>query len=303
MLAVEMRGVHKRYRASGDALRDLDLEVREGEAVALLGPNGAGKTTAISCLVDLVGPTRGTVALFGRPAAEPAIRARVGYLPQSVGFPDHYRADTLLAFHAALLGIPPAARAARVAEVLARVDLQSAARERLARYSPGMLQRLAFAQALLGDPDLLVLDEPTASLDPLARRRFSDILRDEKRRGKTILVSSHILSEVETICDRVAILKAGVLVRSGRLVELCLTGAVKLHVARLASPSIESLVSAGAEVALDAGGATVRCADDAVRRSADDILARHSIAIERVEPERSSLEEVFVAAVTGSTAA
>ena len=170
--------------------------------------------------------------------------------------------------------------------------------------SVGQWQKVALARAMMRPtPLLLVLDEPTASLDPLARRRFSDILRDEKRRGKTILVSSHILSEVETICDRVAILKAGVLVRSGRLVELCLTGAVKLHVARLASPSIESLVSAGAEVALDAGGATVRCADDAVRRSADEILARHSIAIERVEPERSSLEEVFVAAVTGSTAA
>jgi len=303
MPAVETRRLSKRYGSSAEALRDLDLEVHEGEAFGLLGPNGAGKTTTIHCLLDFIRPTRGCAAIFGRPVTDPAVRARIGYLPESVALHDYYRGGALLEFYAGLLGLPSASRQRRVAEVLELLDLQEVAGERVSHYSKGMRQRLGFAQALLHDPDLLILDEPTSSLDPLARRQFSDILRDCKRRGKTILISSHILSELERLCDRVAILKDGALVRSGTLQELSVNRAVKLHVAQLPASAIEALVAAGAEVTIGSGSTAVHCTDERVRPRAEEVLARYGVAVERVEAERSSLEDVFLASVNGGDAA
>jgi ABC-2 type transport system ATP-binding protein len=299
VLAIKTRKLSKSYYGAAEVLSDLDLEVHAGEAFGLLGPNGAGKTTTIHCLLDLVRPTRGHATIFGRSVGDPVVRARVGYLPESVTLHEYYRGEELLGFYAALLGIEGADRARRIAAVLDLLDLRAAARQRISEYSKGMLQRLGFAQALLHDPDLLILDEPTASLDPVARKQFAEILGERKRQGTTILISSHILSEVEQICDRAAILKAGTLVRAGTLEELSRTSAVKLHVKSVPPALVERLLAAGAEVARAGGDTTVRCGDRRLRGEVEGILAGEGVAIERVEAEHSSLEAAFFAAVEG----
>src|SRR5262249_36385784 len=160
-------------------------------------------------------------------------------------------------------------------------------------YSKGTLQRLGFAQALLNDPDLLILDEPTSNLDPIARREFSDVLRELKWRGKTILVSSHLLSEVEAICGRGAILDKGVVARVGALTDLLATASTRLHVPRLRADTMERLIALGAEVALAAEGTTVRCADAPIRERVLAALAHEGVVVERSEQEMRSLEELF----------
>jgi ABC-2 type transport system ATP-binding protein len=265
----------------------------------LLGPNGAGKTTTLHLLLDFIDPTSGVALLFGRPASDPRTRARVGYLPESLSLHGYYRGDDLLDFYGALLEMAPAVRRERAAALLRLLDLESVARRRVATYSKGTLQRLGFAQALLNDPDLLILDEPTSSLDPLARRRFSEILRELKARGKTILISSHLLSEVETICDRVAILKDGELARSGRLDDLLATPAVRIRVRRVPSALIDEVVGLGAEVGLAGDETTVRCRDAKTRDAVIAILEANGVHVDGTEAETRSLEGLFVEMMAG----
>ncbi len=304
MLAVEARGLGKRFRrADTFALRDLDLAIEEGEVFGLLGPNGAGKTTTLHLLLDFIHPSAGQAWLFGHPAGDPRTRVRVGYLPESVSLPTYYRGADLLRFYGALLDMPTAVRTARAAELLRLLGLEDAATRRVSTYSKGTLQRLGFAQALLNDPDLLVLDEPTSSLDPLARREFSAILRDLKARGKTILISSHLLSEVEAICDRVAILKDGTLARTGPLDALLATSTVRIHVRAIPPALIGELIARGGEVAMTGADVSVRCPDGTVRATIVSLLEAHGVRIERVDAESRSLEELFVETVTGAEAA
>ena len=298
MLAVEAKGLSKRFGSSSEfALRELDLAIEEGEVFGLLGPNGAGKTTTLHLLLDFIHPSAGSALLFGRPASDPQTRARVGYLPESLSLHTYYRGADLLQFYGALLEMPRTLRIERAASLLRRLGLEDVATRRVSTYSKGTLQRLGFVQTLLNDPDLLVLDEPTSSLDPLARRQFSEILRELKARGKTILVSSHLLSEVEAICGRVAILKDGAVARIGPLVDLLATPSVRIHVRRLSPALVEELIAVGAEVAIAGEGTTVRCPDDAVRARVVPALEAQGVPIERTDAECRSLEELFVETV------
>jgi len=304
MPVIETTGLSKRFGRSEDyALRELDLTVEEGEIFGLLGPNGAGKTTTLLLLLDFIHPTAGTARLFGHTASDPRIRARVGYLPESLTLPTYYRGIDLLHFYGALLGMPRDVAAERAGMLLGRFGLSEVENRRVSTYSKGTLQRLGFVQALLNDPDLLILDEPTSNLDPIGRREFSEILRELKARGKTILVSSHLLSEVEAICDRVAILNKGVVARVGELRELLATAGTRLQVPHLPGELIERLMALGAEVAMSADGTTVRCPDEAVRERVLAALARDGIVVERTESETRSLEDLFVETVTGREAA
>ena len=298
MAAIEARGLCKRFgRAPELALQPLDLVVEEGEVFGLLGANGAGKTTTLHLLLDFIHPTKGTALLFGRPASDASTRARIGYLPESLSLHAYYRGVDLLEFYGSLLEMPPAVRKERAAGLLQLLGLDGVARRRVSTYSKGTLQRLGFAQALLNDPDLLILDEPTSSLDPLARRDFSRILRELKARGKTIVISSHLLSEVEALCDRVAILKQGALARIGPLDELLAMRSVRVHVRHIAPELVGTLVALGAEVTMTGADATVRCGDDATRAATVATLEAGGIAIDRIEPETRSLEDLFVETV------
>ncbi len=280
-----------------NALKGLSLEVKEGETFGFLGPNGAGKTTTILLLLNLIRPTAGSAHLFGRPVTDHRVHRRFGYLPESVNLHDYYTGRGLLGFYAALLEIPVASRKTRIDQLLQLLRLEDAAGKSVSKYSKGMLQRLGFAQAMLHDPDLLILDEPTASLDPVGRKEFRDILVELKKRGKTIFISSHILSEVESVCDRVAILEKGALKKIGTLQELSSGKSTRVVLKNVPGPALEALSKTAAETKMSNGQVAVRCGDSATRETVEILLRQYSLEPERSEVEAQSLENIFFSAI------
>ena len=217
--AIATSGLRKTY-GTRVALHDLTLTVAAGEVFGFLGPNGAGKTTAMKILLGLVRPSGGQALVFGRPPAEPAARRRVGYLPEHFRFQEWATGDELLDFHGRLAGLGAAERATRIPELLERVGLAGRGGERVRRYSKGMTQRLGLALAILHRPDLVLLDEPTSALDPVGRREVRELVRELAAAGVTVFLNSHLLTEVEAVCDRVAIVSQGRVVASGPLDDL-----------------------------------------------------------------------------------
>jgi ABC-2 type transport system ATP-binding protein len=223
--AVALTGVTKIFpvpfqRPSVVAVRDLNLEVAAGQIYGLLGPNGSGKSTTLKIILGLVPPTSGQSKIFGRDSDRVASRESVGFLPESPYFYKFLTGEETLRFYGKLCGLRGANLKSRVEEMLVLVGLTSARKRRLAGYSKGMLQRIGLAQALIQEPALLVLDEPTAGVDPAGAREIRDLILELKTRGITVLLSSHLLGQVQEICDRVGILANGVLVREGALSEL-----------------------------------------------------------------------------------
>jgi ABC-2 type transport system ATP-binding protein len=202
------------------ALDGLNLEVGEGETFGFLGPNGAGKTTTLKLLMQLIYPTSGLAEILGRPAGDVAVKRRIGYLPESPYFYDYLTAEELLAYFASLFGYDGADRHKRVAALLDEVGIGGERRLQLRKFSKGMLQRVGIAQALINDPDVVFLDEPMSGLDPLGRREVRQLILRLRDRGCTVFFSSHVLSDAEALCSRVAILAGGRLVASGRMAEL-----------------------------------------------------------------------------------
>jgi ABC-2 type transport system ATP-binding protein len=202
------------------ALDGLTLEVQAGEVFGLLGPNGAGKTTTLKLLLDLVRPSSGRVEILGCPVADFRVRQRVGYLPENPYFYDYLTAEELLGYFAGLFGYRGADRRARVSRLLDEVEIGAERREPLRRFSKGMLQRVGLAQALLNDPEVIVLDEPMSGLDPLGRRSVRQRILRLRDEGRTVFFSSHILGDAEALCSRVAILASGRLVSTGRLTDM-----------------------------------------------------------------------------------
>jgi ABC-2 type transport system ATP-binding protein len=223
--AVALTGVTKVFpvpfqRRSVVAVRDLNLEVAAGQIYGLLGPNGSGKSTTLKIILGLVTPTRGQARIFGRESDQVASRESVGFLPESPYFYKFLTGEETLRFYGKLCGLRGEALKSRIEEMLALVGLTSARKRRLGGYSKGMLQRIGLAQALIQEPALLVLDEPTAGVDPAGAREIRDLILELKTRGITVLLSSHLLGQVQEICDRVGILAKGILVREGALSEL-----------------------------------------------------------------------------------
>jgi ABC-2 type transport system ATP-binding protein len=273
--ALEASGLRKRYGRT-EALRGVDLEIGPGELVGLLGPNGAGKSTLTKIACGLVRPTAGSASVCGHPAGSREARASIGYLAELFRFPGWATAEEVLAFHQRLVG---AVDASRRASLLDLVGLGDAASTRIEAMSKGMQQRLGLAQALVGSPRLLLLDEPTSALDPVGRRIVRELLVTLRERGIAVLLNSHLLGEVERVCERVAILAAGELVLAGRTEQL------------LRPRGIEVETAAGKRLYHGAGR------DDAPR-----IVAELVGAGERVYAVRSlssTLEEVYLDAVGG----
>jgi ABC-2 type transport system ATP-binding protein len=202
------------------AVRGVSLVVPTGTVFGLLGPNRAGKTTLVKLLLSLSAPTAGTITRLGEPAADRRTLARVGYMHENHAFPRYLSAGELLAFYGGLSGVPGDALGRRVDQLLERVGLADRRAEPIARFSKGMVQRLGLAQALVNDPDLLILDEPTEGLDLSGRQLLRQVVREFKAAGKTVLLVSHVMAEVEQLCDRVAVLVAGRVVHDGPLADL-----------------------------------------------------------------------------------
>ena len=227
--ALEVRHLTKDFPLGLGRLRlravdNLSLSVAAGQVYGLLGPNGSGKSTTLKALLGLLAPTAGECFLSGIPSLDPAARRAVGFLPEAPYFQRFLSGRELLRFHARLGGLPRAGREARLDEVLASVGLTGAADRRVGTYSKGMLQRIGLAQALVHDPQVLILDEPTAGVDPVGAAEISSLILALKARGKTVLICSHLLTQIEEICDRVAILHRGRLLAEGPLSELAGTG-------------------------------------------------------------------------------
>ena len=212
--SVGMRGVKLR------AVDDLNLEVGDNEIFGLLGPNGCGKSTTIKVILGLLDASAGECKIYGKPSHAVAARHGVGFLPEAPYFYRYLSGRELVRFYARICGVSRARIAAQVDEVIELVGMTEAAYRRVGTYSKGMLQRIGLAQALVHDPQLVILDEPTAGVDPLGSAAIAEIIRELKRRGKTVLLSSHLLAQIEGLCDRVAILHRGKLVREGRVDDL-----------------------------------------------------------------------------------
>ena len=276
--ALAVHGLTKRY-GSVDALKGVDLEVGEGELVGLLGPNGAGKSTLVKISVGLVRPSGGSAEVAGARAGSRAARASLGYLAELFRFPGWYTADEVLELHQQLAG--SRGGAAERARLLELVALSDASARRVDGMSKGMQQRLGIAQALVGEPRLLLLDEPTSALDPVGRRTVRLALEELRSRGVSVLLNSHLLSEIELVCDRVAILLAGELVAAGTPAEL-------------SRPR-------GVELETDEGARRI---EGATRDEVPGIVAEAVAAGRRVYGVRvltSTLEEVYLEAVGGET--
>ena len=307
MSVIEITGLTKDYPTGFlhlrrvRALDGLSLAVEAGEIFGFLGGNGAGKTTAIKILMRLMTPTSGRARILGHDVADVAVHARLGYLPEQPYFYDYLTARELLEYCAELFGYRPTARRARAADLLRRVHLDEAAWDRqLRKFSKGMLQRVGLAQALVNDPEVVLLDEPMSGLDPIGRRQVRDLIAGLRAAGVTVFFSSHIIADIEVLCDRVAILRGGRLAHVGRLDELRqrMDSAGRLEITVIGAP-VPALADAlrkvdGARVAGTPAGARI---DVPSERDVDAALALArgcGARLVAVQPIRQSLEDLFV---------
>jgi ABC-2 type transport system ATP-binding protein len=291
--ALEAAALRKEYGAK-TAVRELTLSVARGEVFGFLGPNGAGKTTSVKMLLGLVRPSSGTGRLLGEPIGRPAARARVGYLPEHFAFHEWLRGRELLRFHGRLLGRrgPPLER--DVEALLERLQLREAGERCLREYSKGMRQRIGLAQALLGEPELVFLDEPTSGLDPLGRLLVRDVIRELKQRGTSVFLNSHLLSEVEVTCDRVAFVKDGRVVREMTLGADERELEVELRLDRVTPELVAGLGRFGSDVRQDGACVSLRVADEQRLPEASRWLAAQGVGLYHLAARRRSLEDVFL---------
>jgi ABC-2 type transport system ATP-binding protein len=298
--AIEVSGLSKQYRTSFGsrivALDGIDLSVAKGELFGLLGPNGAGKTTTVKIVLGLTHPTAGSARIFGLPVSDPESRRRVGYLPEGHKIPGYLTARQTLSIFGRMSGVDADTIKKRSGELLETLRISQWIDVRVKKFSKGMTQRLGLATALIHSPNVLLLDEPTDGVDPVGRREIRDLLRDEAKNGTAILVNSHLLSEVEMTCDRVAVLRSGKVVAQGTVDALTRRSAKYKLIA--ATPVDDALLAqfresgAGAE---RVNGHVELAVNDVQHLNALlDLLRARGGLVSELSPVRSTLEDVFV---------
>jgi ABC-2 type transport system ATP-binding protein len=302
-IPIEAQGLRKVYRSrirgrSVAAVDGLDLRVEPGEVFGLLGPNGAGKTTTVKILLGLTRPSAGSARLFGLSASDPGSRRRVGYLPEGHRFPGYLTARQTLSIFGRMSGMDSATLARRIPMLLERVRLSDWTDVRVKKYSKGMTQRLGLAAALVHDPDVLLLDEPTDGVDPVGRREIRDLLQEEAARGKAILLNSHLLSEIERTCSRVAVLRAGRVAAEGRIEDLTAGGtSYRLVASGVDERLLAAFRETGASIERVNGHFDLKARDVDHLNVLVDRLRSGGAKLQELSPVRSSLEDVFVGLV------
>lgn len=280
-VVIQTRNLTKIYRdfwgrKKVRALNSLSLEVYKGEVFGLLGPNGSGKTTTLKLLLGLLFPTEGEISILGKPANDVTKNEKIGYLPEESYLYRFLNAEETLDFYGRLFDMPPAQRRQRSQELIKLVGLEHARRRQLKEYSKGMTRRIGLAQALINDPELIMLDEPTSGLDPISSHDVKKLIMDLKAKGKTVLMCSHLLADVQDVCDRIAILDGGELKVLGRVNELLKDqGVTQIKASRLA---------------------------DNVVKEVEAVLAKHGAQVLEVDHPTTNLEDLFIKTVRESAA-
>jgi ABC-2 type transport system ATP-binding protein len=303
--AIEIQNMVKKFRNLitrewVTAVNDISLEVTQGEIFGFLGPNGAGKTTTIKALLGLIFPDAGSLKVLGRTPGDTEVKRQISYLPESPYFYEHMSAKEVISFYAALFGMTGAERSKRVDYLIELVGLKSAGNKPLRAFSKGMLQRVGIAQSLVNDPKVLFFDEPTSGLDPIAHRDIRDLILHLKNEGRTLFLSSHQLSDVEMVCDRVAILYRGKIRRMGNVEDLMSGGKVEIAADNLKldektnaalKAKAETVEQVGSKVLITGGAdnASKQAIIDTIRGAGGDIIS--------VTPTRRSLEDIFIETV------
>jgi ABC-2 type transport system ATP-binding protein len=280
-VVIQTRNLSKVYRdfwgrKKVQALNSLSLEVNRGEVFGLLGPNGSGKTTTLKLLLGLLFPSEGEVSILGKPAVDVTKNQRIGYLPEESYLYRFLNAEETLDFYGRLFNMPAAERRERSRQLIERVGLQHARRRQLKEYSKGMTRRIGLAQALINNPDLILLDEPTSGLDPMGSRDMKDLIQKLKDEGKTVVMCSHLLADVQDVCDRIAILDRGELKVLGKVQDLLKDhGVTQIKTSRLSEEVVKEL---------------------------EAVLARHQAEVLEIDHPTASLEDLFVKTVRESAA-
>lgn len=298
--AIETNGLYKTYRGDIQALKPIDLRVRVGCCFGLLGPNGAGKSTLIKTLLSIVHASGGSAALLGRDFRLPQTRRSIGYLPEGHRFPNYLTGKQVCRYFGRLSGLSGGALDADIDKKLELVAMREWADTKITKYSKGMLQRLGLAQAMLGDPALIFLDEPTDGVDPVGRHELRDVIRSIQQRGMTVFLNSHLLSEVEAMCDEVAILDRGRLVKQGSVEEIttsvnttgsgCLVKFKTSHV----DDAVLSLLPPLLEASADGKAMACQLSSNEEISPIIDILRQHNVSIYGIEQAKLDLEDAFI---------
>ncbi len=299
--AIETQALRKVF-GDNAAVKGLTLQVLQGEVFGFLGPNGAGKTTSIKMLLGLIEPTSGSARLLGAPLddvqASREARAHIGFLPEHFRFHDWLTAQEFLGLHGQLFGMQPERLAERIPELLELVNLTPFRNKLLRTFSKGMLQRIGLAQALLNDPQLIFLDEPTSGLDPVGRRLVRDIIHELRRLGACVFLNSHLLSEIEVTCDRVAFIKHGEVIRTTELKSLeGVQASLTLRTGPLDAATLKGLCQWGRDVRQDGEVVTMAVARETDLPEITRYLVAQGVDVYAITPQRLSLEDLFIQTV------
>ncbi len=299
-MAIDLHNVQKMYRGKVHALRGIDMQVHPGEIFGLLGPNGAGKSTLVKIMMTVVRPTQASGTMLGRPVGHKPTLGRVGYLPEHHRFPQYLTGAQVLDFYAAMANVSRTERRRRTAELLDVVGMSEWANKKISSYSKGMLQRVGLAQALMNDPQLVLLDEPTDGVDPVGRREIRDVLVRLRDEGRTVFLNSHLLSELELVCSRVAILVQGEVAMQGSLDDLT-SESRRYEILILGSPP--GWVKENADVrhepvGVDRTRLVMQGAEPGPVQPIVDRLRSDGTTIVSLQPVRENLEDLFLRAVT-----
>lgn len=293
-MVIETINLSKIYE-NNKGCRDINIAVPKGEIYGFLGPNGAGKSTFIKTIVGLLFPTSGTARILGRPIGDIEAKKKIGYLPELFKYQEWMTGLDLLSFHSALYKLDKKASAIKIEEVLEIVNLKGAERSKIGTYSKGMQQRIGIASALLCDPELLFLDEPTSALDPIGRKEVRDIMVELKNRGKTVFLNSHLLSEVEMVCDSAAIISKGNILKQGKMSELLEGNTVlDIQVEDINNEILNKLEKIDENVTFDGRNIKMHVKENNEIHDIASLIISGGGKLYGLTPHRNSLEELFI---------